>query len=373
MLKVAIIGCGKIADLHVQQILRIPDAKVVAVCDREPLMASQLRDRFSISKDYQDPEELLEKEKPDVVHITTSPESHLPLGQLCLEAGSHIYVEKPFALDFNESKQLINAAKEARKMVTVGHNVQFTRPARLMRRMIADGFLGSRPIHMESSYGYDLGDARYVLALLGDRNHWVRQLPGRLLQNIISHGISKMAEFIPGDDPQVITLAFQSSALRQANVEDMQDELRVIVFDRASGVTAYFTFSTQTRPLLHQFRVFGAENGLIVDDDHLVVLKLKGRRHKSYLEQFIPPVTMAGQYLSNGVVNIGQFLRRELHNDLGMKNLIQELYSAIVSNAPPPIPYREILLTARIMDKIFAQVFSEKLEAQAKHDGAHPF
>ena len=48
MLRVAIVGCGKIADQHVQAIHRIPDREVVAVCDREPLMAQQLAERFRI-------------------------------------------------------------------------------------------------------------------------------------------------------------------------------------------------------------------------------------------------------------------------------------------------------------------------------------
>src|SRR5262245_60598462 len=129
VLRVAVIGCGKIADLHVQQILRIPEVKIVGVCDREPLMARQLRDRFDLDKDYDTPEELLGKERPDVVHITTSPESHLPLAERCLATGSHVYVEKPFTVTLGEAVQLINAAERNERKVTVGHNCQFTEPA----------------------------------------------------------------------------------------------------------------------------------------------------------------------------------------------------------------------------------------------------
>ena len=48
MLKVAILGCGKIADAHASQIRRIAGCEIVGVCDREPLMAEQLRQRFPI-------------------------------------------------------------------------------------------------------------------------------------------------------------------------------------------------------------------------------------------------------------------------------------------------------------------------------------
>jgi predicted dehydrogenase len=81
MLKIAIIGCGKIADDHLEQIQniqRIRECKVVATCDREPLMAKQLAERFRIERYFTDAEEMLHECKLDVVHITT-PSSHTAL------------------------------------------------------------------------------------------------------------------------------------------------------------------------------------------------------------------------------------------------------------------------------------------------------
>jgi predicted dehydrogenase len=98
MLRVAIVGCGKIADSHADQIRRIPGCEIVGVCDREPLMAKQLYERFPIKKYFSDLGQLLAEARPDVVHITTPPESHFGIAKLCLESGCHVYVEKPFTL-----------------------------------------------------------------------------------------------------------------------------------------------------------------------------------------------------------------------------------------------------------------------------------
>src|ERR1700751_2137595 len=98
MLKVAIVGCGKIADSHASQIQRIKGCEIVGVCDREPLMARQLYDRFPVKQHYADVNILLADAKPDVVPITTSPENHFELAMLCLKSGCHVYVEKPFTL-----------------------------------------------------------------------------------------------------------------------------------------------------------------------------------------------------------------------------------------------------------------------------------
>ena len=54
------------------------------------------------------------------------------------------------------------------------------------------------------------------------------------------------------------------------------------------------------------------------------------------------------------------FIRGELYQDSGMKELIVRFYQGIHTNGVPPIPYREILLTARIMDEIFQQVAAER-------------
>ena len=93
---------------------------------------------------------------------------------------------------------------------------------------------------------------RLRAALLGDKNHWVRRLPGRLLHNVISHGIARIAEFLTSDAPQVIAHGFVSPFLKQMNENEIVDELRVIISEEGRR-TAYFTFSSQMRPSIHQF------------------------------------------------------------------------------------------------------------------------
>src|SRR5205823_14549691 len=125
MLSIAIVGCGKIADQHVQAIHRIPDCKIVAVCDREPLMAKQLRERFQISACFSDLQEMLQAATPSVVHITTPPQNHFSLAKQCLESGSHVYLEKPFTVTAEEAESLIELADRKNVKITAGHNLQF--------------------------------------------------------------------------------------------------------------------------------------------------------------------------------------------------------------------------------------------------------
>ena len=224
-----------------------------------------------------------------------------------------------------------------------------------MRALVKTGYLGGAPVHMESYYCYDLGDPSYARALLGDKNHWVRKLPGRLLQNIISHGIARISEFLTTDSPQVITHAFVSPLLRSIDEIEIVDELRVIISEE-KRTTAYFTFSSQMRPSIHEFRIYGSKNGLILDHDHDLLIELSGQKYKSYADKFIPPIKLARQYFANLRTNLRLFLGCDFHMDSGMRYLIQSFYRSIREDAPLPIPYREILLTAKIMESIFAQL-----------------
>jgi predicted dehydrogenase len=354
VLRVGIVGCGKIADAHASQIQRVEGCEIVGVCDKEPLMARQLFERFPVKRFFGDLNDLLTEARPDVVHITTPPANHFDLAMQCLGSGCHVYVEKPFTLRADDARAVVALADARKLKLTVGHDDQFSHVARRMRALVESGYLGGTPVHMESHAGYELGDT-YARALLGDKAHWVRRLPGGLLHNIISHGIARIAEFLTTDSPLVIAYGFPSPFLKKIGESEIVDELRVIICEE-ERTSAYFTFSSQMRPSLHQFSIYGPANGLVLNQDHETLIALRGTRFKSYVEQFAPPVVFARQHLANLAVNVRAFLARDFHQRAGMKYLIASFYRSIMEDTPVPIPYREILLTATIMDRIFDQI-----------------
>jgi predicted dehydrogenase len=355
MLRIAIIGCGKVADQHVQAIHRIEDCEIVALCDQELLMARQLGERFGVLACFSDSQEMLQTIRPDAVHITTPPQSHFSLAKQCLESGSHVYLEKPFTITARDAEALIEFAERQNLKITVGHNYQFTLEMIEMRNLVKRGALGGKPMHIESYWSYDLGDLSYVMPVLGNRNHWVRQLPGQLFHNIISHGLAKVAEFLDDEVVDVVATAHQSAQIRALGAEDVKDELRVLIRDKA-GTTASFLFSTQVKGL-NQVRVYGPAGSISADIITGTVIRAESRPYKSYLTYFIPPMKSAQEHFRNARRNVANFLKQRLYQDFGMKELIERFYNSIRSSAPLPIPYREIILTARIMDEIFAQIY----------------
>lgn len=354
-LRAAIIGCGKIADQHVLATQRIFNCKLVAVCDRELLMAKQLAERFGVDGCFSDARELLEISRPDVVHITTPPQSHFELARQCLQFGSHIYVEKPFTVTAKEAAALVQLAQERNLKITAGHNLQFTPEMLKMRQFVQEGFLGGKPVHLESHFSYELGDSGHVGAFLGNPDHWVHQLPGQLFHNIISHGLAKLVEFLDDEITEIIAIAHQSPSLQKFPGLQVMDELRVLLRD-INHTTAFFCFTTQIKPTLNQLRIFGPQNSLTVNHISGTLIREKAGSFKSYLAFFLPPLVAAREQLSGAFANIGAFVSRRLYQDFGMKELIERFYESIRSGGEPPIPYREIISVARIMDEIFAQI-----------------
>src|SRR5213078_4832972 len=93
------------------------------------------------------------------------------------------------------------------------------------------------------------------------------------------------------------------------------------------------------------------------------LIRNPSRSYKSYLTYFIPPLKNAREHFRNASRNVVNFARKRLYQDFGTKELIERFYSSIRLGKPVPIPYREIILTAKIMDEIFAQIYPNRLQS----------
>jgi predicted dehydrogenase len=353
-LRIAIVGCGKIADGHVEEIRKLPDqATLVAVCDREREMARQLAIRQNIDGVYDDFDAMLGKEKPDVVHIATPPQVHLFLAKRAIDAGAHVLVEKPLTLNYGDSKTLVEYAEKANKKVCIGYGYHFEPPAQTLRDMLAKGELGEI-VHLEAFYGYNL-DGAFAQALLGDPNHFVHSMPGALLQNTLDHPISKITEFLPDARPNVSATGFVRRKARFGDIRDaLVDEARILI--KGERTTAYVTFSAHVRPVHHFLRVYGSKNTAHVDyNNRTCTLEIAGTL-PSALGRLVPAFQSAASYAKEGVKNMSRFAKSEFQFFVGFQELFRQFYSAISSGTPLPISHQDILKTSWILDEIFSQV-----------------
>jgi predicted dehydrogenase len=357
VLKVAIVGCGKIADGHVEEIQKMPGtARVVAACDLELLMAEQLAARYGIPAFYDNLDRMLEAERPDVVHITAPPQSHLALAKKAIDAGCHVYVEKPLTLNLSDSKELIAYAEHSRRKLTIGYSCYFLPVVELLREVVRNGTLGG-VVHVDSFFGYNLAGP-FGAAVLGDAGHWVQRLPGRLFHNNIDHLLYKAAEFFEDELPDVRALGYVRRAGRFGDSRDkMLDELRVLL--HGSGVTLSGVFSSHIRPVGNFIRVCGTKNTAHVDYVAQTMTLDEAPKLPGAIGRLGPPFGQALQNLRQGGRNLWRFARADFHYFAGLNRLIALFYESIRNDSPPPIPYRQILWVAGVMDEIFRQTPQE--------------
>jgi predicted dehydrogenase len=357
-LRVAIVGCGKIADGHVEEIQKMEVAEVVGVCDLERLMAEQIAARYGIAEYFDDLATMLRQSKPDVVHITTPPQSHQAIAMQAIDAGCHVYVEKPLTVNLKQAEELIRYTKAKERKLTIGHTFQFDPPALKMRELIEEGVLGD-PVHVESFLGYDLS-GQFGQALLGNKDHWIHNLPGTLFQNNLNHVFNKIAEFVTDDSPEVHVVSFK----RRKNVygdrrDAMPDELRVII--KGEDTSAYATFSSHIRPAGQFARVYGTKSTLHVDYIARTVTIEKGPTLPSAIGRLMAGFDQSKQYSREARRNVFRFVKSDYHFFSGLNQLITLFYNSILHNAPVPIPYRDILRVTAMMDEIIRQMKEEKV------------
>lgn len=355
-LKTAIVGCGKIADAHVEEIRKIPTVQLCAVCDLEPIMAEQLAVRYSVPRWYSDVANMLDKEKPDVLHITTPPQSHLSLTKQAVAAGCHVFLEKPVALRHCDAEAIVESVVAAGRKLAVNYWPRFEAPALELRRLYEVGDLGN-PVHVESSLGYDLG-GEFGLALQRDPEHWVRRLPGKLFQNVLDHVLNKITPFLDDEQPFIHAIAWRGEASPGGPASgELLDELRVII--RGAQTSAYATFSAHARPVGQTLRVYGTKNTAHVDFMSRTVVLERKQTFPSALGRLFPSFLVAKDYLCQGMRNVNSFSHARFHFFDGMRRLLSEFYLCIEKDSQVPISYGEILRISAMMERIFEQVYPE--------------
>src|SRR4029453_6828136 len=124
-MKVGIIGCGHIATMHIPYVLVQPDARIVGLADASEARARELAAHFGIVDVYPTLRDLLDAERPNVVRILTPPQTHAALAMEGMEAGCHVLVEKPMAVNLVEAEAMEAVARRRGIKLCVDHNRLF--------------------------------------------------------------------------------------------------------------------------------------------------------------------------------------------------------------------------------------------------------
>ncbi|OPY85892.1 MAG: putative oxidoreductase YcjS [Smithella sp. PtaU1.Bin162] len=143
--KYGLIGCGNCGEnKHLASYKKFPDeVEPAAVFDVDMGKAKALAEKYDIPKVYSSYEELLADQTIDVVSIVTSNVTHAAIAIAALNAGKHVHLEKPIAINALEAQRIVDAKNHSGKLLMIGLNNRFTNAALFAKRYIDEGHLGS--------------------------------------------------------------------------------------------------------------------------------------------------------------------------------------------------------------------------------------
>ncbi len=140
MIKVGFIGLGKMGISHLSILNANTDVEVVGLSDTSKFIRETLN-KFTNFSVYEDFEEMVENSKPEAVVISTPSSNHYEIAKKLIQKGLNIFVEKPLALSYKESKELVDLSEN--KVVTqVGYHNRFISTFNFARKIISKGYLG---------------------------------------------------------------------------------------------------------------------------------------------------------------------------------------------------------------------------------------
>ena len=138
----AIVGCGEIAKVHAESIAALEGHEIVGFADCQKERAEEFAKQYG-GNSYGTLEEMLDKEKMDVLHICTPHYLHVPMAKIALERGIHVYQEKPAALSLGEYRELKQAVQKSKQYLGISYQNRYNDCVQKAKELIESGNAGS--------------------------------------------------------------------------------------------------------------------------------------------------------------------------------------------------------------------------------------
>lgn len=137
--RVGVVGLGWVAQVvHLPILAKLPEAVIVAACDRDKSRGRLVAEKFAIKSLYSDIKQMLEQEQLDAVIVATPTDSHKEMALAALNAGKDVLVEKPIARKYDEACAIAEAVKQTKRKLMVGMNHRF-RPDTMILKSFLEG------------------------------------------------------------------------------------------------------------------------------------------------------------------------------------------------------------------------------------------
>jgi len=217
-LRVALVGYGYWGPNLLRNYMELPEAQVAWVCDRRPEALAKAQSRFPAIAATTDLEVVLNDASVDALLVATPISTHHPIAKAALEAGKHVFIEKPMTANTAQACELVELAAERGLTLMVGHTFVFSPPVRKVKEIIAAGDLGD--IYFVTTQRVNLGLHQKDVSVVWDLAphdlsilyYWLDEAP----TSVIVTGRGCIVPSIP--DVAFVNLRFPSGVIAEVQV-----------------------------------------------------------------------------------------------------------------------------------------------------------
>jgi len=222
--RVAVIGCGSIAQTHIPAIQSVPALSLAGVFDADPDRARRTAERYQVARIFESWAEVLADPTVEVVALLLPHDLHCAYTVEALAAGKHVVVEKPMAVSLAEADEMIAAARRYRRVLMPVHNRLFDPAVEKLRDLVASGAIGE--VYLAQTNGWEppstvsvrpwLGTGRggggVFMAQAVHAAYLLRALVGEVARIAAFEGGRKVVP-MQDEDTMVATLTFRNGAV----------------------------------------------------------------------------------------------------------------------------------------------------------------
>jgi predicted dehydrogenase/nucleoside-diphosphate-sugar epimerase len=330
--RVAFIGAGQMARHHVEAVRRLPVPSVIVGVYDPVVRQAEAFAAANRTRAFPSLEAMLGS-RPDIVHVCTPPAFHFQSAHAALEASTHVYVEKPFALTARDARTLLALATSRGRLVCAGHQLLHDpgfhalmgRLGELGTLLHADSYFTFRPVG---------ASARTGAAILAQ--HLIDILPHPLysLLSVMERGIA---------DSDTIEIAWAD-----ASPTSIQSILR------AGSVTGRLFVSLRARPIASLLTLTGTDGSLSCDFMRSIVVG-SPNPGTELLEKVLTPIVEGGQLISRTTASTARRLRSGMGYP-GLCELMGSFYEAVANGRPSPLSNRHLLRVSEVFEALVAKI-----------------
>jgi predicted dehydrogenase/nucleoside-diphosphate-sugar epimerase len=344
-LRIAIIGCGRVAEQHARYVALSPNAKLAALVDPDRARAADFAKRYGAQDSFGSIEDLLQSLPVDVVHLCSPPSEHFRQACEALGRGVSVFVEKPVSFSSRETELLYELAAENGASVCPNFIQSFLPCMRKAAQLVESGQLG-RPLSVSCHFSVDPQLAQSKESL---DPHWSLQLPGGPLHNFITHPLYLVLHWL-GPLRRLSVLPRAQGVLPQG----MTDHVDILL--EGASANGHITLSFAARPC-NQILTLCCERGTL--QINLSTLTVMTDRHgllPGIVDRAAGPLlqaaTLAGQHLAT----LYNAARGRILPYQGLQGLLPAYYESIANHTQPPVRRELAIEVSKAEEEILGQL-----------------